>query len=132
MQIDFISNEEELIVECSPTEIEQVLLNLVKNAIYAMDEKVYSSDDNAKLEINTSYLGDNAIITLTDNGPGMPKELQEKIFNPFFTTKPIGIGTGLGLSISYKIITEHHHGRLSVFSEVGVGTKFSIVLPLRQ
>lgn len=72
------------------------------------------------------------VIAIQDNGRGIPSETQEKIFNPFFTTKPVGVGTGMGLSISYKIVTHDHGGRLTCRSVVGEGTTFQIELPQRH
>jgi two-component system NtrC family sensor kinase len=78
----------------------------------------------------TSYRDDgNVIIKIKDNGPGIPEPVRQKIFQPFFTTKPTGEGTGLGLSLSYDIITKGHGGKLSVASEVNSYTEFTVVLP---
>ena len=71
-------------------------------------------------------------ITIADNGPGIPKEVQNRLFDPFYTTKPVGKGTGLGLSISYQIITERHHGTLECRSTMGKGTAFVIEIPIHQ
>ncbi|NES71718.1 MAG: HAMP domain-containing histidine kinase, partial [Okeania sp. SIO2D1] len=73
-----------------------------------------------------------AQIRVCDNGIGMSKEVIDKIFDPFYTTKPIGKGTGLGLSISYQIVVDKHHGNLYCISELGVGTEFIIDIPLKQ
>ncbi len=110
-------------------EIEQVLLNLMKNAAQAM---AFSQDRKQHhLILRTRQSGDWAVIEIEDNGPGMTREVQRRIFDPFFTTKEVGIGTGLGLSVSYAIITNNHHGRLEVGSEPGVGTCFTIMLPMK-
>jgi signal transduction histidine kinase len=68
-------------------------------------------------------------VAIADNGPGIAKEIQQQIFNPFFTTKPVGKGTGMGMSISYQIITEKHRGKLACFSQPGQGTEFVIQIP---
>jgi len=108
-------------------EIEQVLLNLLKNAAQALAvsplERVHC------ITVRTRLDGDWAVIDVEDNGLGMPREVQSRIFDPFYTTKEVGIGTGLGLSVSYAIITNNHHGRLEVRSVEGSGTCFSIRLP---
>jgi signal transduction histidine kinase len=72
------------------------------------------------------------VIRIADNGAGMTQEVQQKLFNPFFTTKPMGKGTGLGLSISYQIVVERHRGKLQCFSVPGEGTEFIIEIPIRH
>jgi signal transduction histidine kinase len=72
------------------------------------------------------------MIRIQDNGDGIPENIQMRLFETFFTTKPVGKGTGLGLSISYKVITEKHHGNLQCISESGLGTEFIITIPLKQ
>jgi signal transduction histidine kinase len=79
--------------------------------------------------VHTRRDGERVEIRIEDNGPGISEALQEKIFEPFFTTKPTGSGTGLGLSLSYDIVTQGHGGMLSVESEEGRGTTFTIALP---
>ncbi|WP_162339845.1 PAS domain-containing sensor histidine kinase [Cyclobacterium salsum] len=109
-------------IKCRPSELNQVFLNLIMNAAQAVKE-------DGRLEIKGSETTDALILTFTDNGIGMDAATQEKIFNPFFTTKPVGEGTGLGLSIAYKIISDGHNGKITVDSEVGKGTSFTISLP---
>jgi PAS domain S-box-containing protein len=114
-------------VHCDKTEIEQVILNLLKNAAQAMAE------DGARaptILLRTRYEPPYALIEVVDNGPGMDEKTLKRIFEPFFTTKEVGAGTGLGLSVSYFIITEQHRGRLVVTSKPGQGACFSIRLPL--
>jgi signal transduction histidine kinase len=109
----------------------RVLLNLINNAFYAVANRAKEGIEGYKpnVVVTTKKL-DNAVeISLKDNGGGIPAELLEKIFQPFFTTKPTGEGTGLGLSLSYDIITKGHGGDLKVNTEEGVGTEFIIVLP---
>ncbi|WP_051445423.1 ATP-binding protein [Desulfocurvus vexinensis] len=116
-------------VPCVGSEIEQVLLNLLRNAAQAMA----AADMGAKAPTLTLGLrreGGHAVIELGDNGPGIPEATRRRIFEPFFTTKPPGVGTGLGLSVSYFIITENHGGTIEVRSEPGQGTRFRIRLPL--
>ncbi len=116
-------------VHCDKTEIEQVILNLLKNAAQAMAE----GDASAPvIVLRTRREAEYALIEVLDNGPGMDEKTLKRIFEPFFTTKDVGLGTGLGLSVSYFIVTEQHHGRLSVTSKPGQGACFSIRLPLAE
>ena len=113
------------------TEIEQVLLNLLKNAAQAFPNKEFKNEEPT-ITITTDLEDGFVKITISDNGPGMPEEIRKRIFEPFFTTKPVGMGTGLGLSVSYMIITNNHKGRLEVQSIPEQGTTFSIYLPLNE
>ncbi|MEM6837118.1 MAG: PAS domain S-box protein [Cyanobacteria bacterium P01_C01_bin.120] len=114
-------------VECYPSQLNQVLMNLLANAIEAM-----ADSDDAEITITTTVENDWAVMTIGDNGPGISKPIQAQIFDPFFTTKPVGQGTGMGLSISYQIVAEKHGGELVVQSEPGQGTQFTVKIPLRQ
>ncbi|MEJ1355002.1 MAG: response regulator [Candidatus Sedimenticola sp. (ex Thyasira tokunagai)] len=116
-------------VPCIASEIKQVLLNLFSNAGQAMQETA-SKENIPTLLVSTYRRGDSAIIELADNGPGMDQEMQDKIFDPFYTTKTVGRGTGLGLFIAYFIVTDTHGGRITVESEPSHGAKFVIELPL--
>lgn len=109
-------------VKCRPSELNQVFLNLIMNASQAVENKGH-------LEITGHETTDQLILRFRDNGKGMDEKTQEHIFNPFFTTKPVGEGTGLGLSIAYKIITDGHKGTITVDSQPGKGTTFTISLP---
>jgi signal transduction histidine kinase len=115
-----------------PQEIGRVMLNLINNSFYSVSEKRATADDayEPTVTVSTKMLDCKVEIRIEDNGDGMPEELKEKIFQPFFTTKPTGQGTGLGLSMSYDIITKVHGGQLSVESEPGEGATFIIVLPI--
>ncbi|MBK8897303.1 MAG: PAS domain S-box protein [Candidatus Competibacteraceae bacterium] len=115
------------LVYCDKTEIEQVILNLLKNAAQAMAEEETPSP---RILLRTAREADYAVLEVVDNGPGMEDKTLKRIFEPFFTTKDVGVGTGLGLSVSYFIVTEQHNGRLSVTSKPGQGACFSIRLPL--
>jgi signal transduction histidine kinase len=125
---DKISIEKDLheipLVECRLEEINQVLMNLVINAYQAMTGP-------GMVRISTSRVDTEVVIVVSDNGPGIAAEHLDKIFTPFFSTKPEGKNSGLGLSICYNII-RGHHGVLSVDSRPGEGTKFTIILPIRQ
>jgi signal transduction histidine kinase len=119
-------------VDCFPQEITRVLLNLISNGFYAATkrkEQQTSDSFEPKLTTATRSLGDRVEITIRDNGIGIPPSVKEKIFNPFFTTKPAGEGTGLGLSISHDIIVKQHGGSIEVDTQWGEFTEFRIVLP---
>jgi PAS domain S-box-containing protein len=115
-------------ISCDRTEIEQVLLNLVKNAAQAMSNSPGLKP--LRITLRTRKLADHACIEVEDTGPGMDEETCRRVFEPFFTTKVAGVGTGLGLSVSYFIITEQHRGDIQVSSGPGQGTCFTIRLPL--
>jgi len=119
-------------VDVIPQDIGRVILNLLTNAFYAVNEKKNSGQENyaPTVSISTDKIKNKLEIKVSDNGNGMPNSVKEKIFQPFFTTKPTGEGTGLGLSMSYDIITKGHGGELSVETSEGQGTTFRIILPL--
>jgi signal transduction histidine kinase len=117
-------------VRCLGDEVSQVVLNLLVNAAQAIAERARERPGLGHITIRTWADGDDAVIQMTDDGCGIPEAIRHRIFEPFFTTKPVGKGTGQGLAISYDVIMEKHHGRLEVESEVGVGTTFTIRLPL--
>lgn len=118
-------------INVMPQEIGRVLLNLLSNAFYAINEKKKLNIDGylPAISVSTKNLGKNIEIKIIDNGIGIPQEVMDKIFQPFFTTKPSGEGTGLGLSLSYDIITKGHGGKLTVETKEGEGTRFIIILP---
>ena len=105
-------------------QLQQVFINMFVNAAQAMP-------NGGDLEINSRILKDSVVVTIRDTGCGMDKVTQDKLFNPFFTTKPVGEGTGLGMSISYSII-EGHQGHVEIDSEVGIGTTFTLTFPLHH
>ncbi|MQW69055.1 GAF domain-containing protein, partial [Sinorhizobium medicae] len=115
-----------------PQEITRVLLNLISNGFYATSKRAASQPLNSyepTLAAMTRNLGERVEIIIRDNGPGISPDVKEKMFNPFFTTKPAGEGTGLGLSLSYDIIVKQHAGSIEVDTEVGHYTEFRIQLP---
>lgn len=116
---------EELFLECYPSELNQVILNLIINSTQAVTDK-------GEISVKVAEMPDSVTIAVADNGCGIPFENKNKIFNPFFTTKPVGSGTGLGLSIAYKIVTDLHKGSLTFESLTGKGTTFFINLPKKQ
>ncbi|MBD2460044.1 GAF domain-containing protein [Oscillatoria sp. FACHB-1407] len=135
-------------VECYPGQLNQVFMNILVNAIDALEVQpepriitittefepsqttLLSEDEDAASELTTRE--GLAIIRIRDNGPGMNSTTQEKLFDPFFTTKPVGKGTGLGMSISYQIVVQKHHGTLTCDSRLGQGTEFVITIPSQQ
>lgn len=114
---------------CSRTSLEQVFLNLIKNAAHACSSE--SSSHNNPPQITISAVQEEGVVTveISDNGHGMEEETQKRVFEPFFTTKKVGEGTGLGLAVSYFIIVDQHKGDLRVDSTPGEGTTFTVVLP---
>ena len=117
-------------VDLFPQEITRVLLNLISNGFYAATKrKAHGGSYEPTLAAATKNLGDSVEIRIRDNGIGIPPEVKEKMFNPFFTTKPVGEGTGLGLSLSYDIIVKQHSGSIEVDTQPGAFTEFRIVLP---
>ncbi len=110
----------------------RVLLNLINNAFYAVDKKSKQGIENYQPEISVEIkkLDEKIEIRVKDNGDGIPKEIKDKIFQPFFTTKPTGEGTGLGLSLSYDIVNKGHNGTLNVISKENKGTEIVILLPI--
>jgi signal transduction histidine kinase len=117
-------------IVCNVGQINQVLLNLIVNAVQAI--KSQKRTQKGIIEIRTYSTQENVVCEISDNGPGIDSDKLPHIFDPFFTTKPAGIGTGLGLSISYDIVVTKHKGNLLVDSSVGKGTTFTMKLPLRQ
>ena len=119
-------------VDVFPQEITRVLLNVIANGFYAATKRQEQADndgDEPTLTAATRSLGGSVEIKIRDNGTGIPPEVREKMFNPFFTTKPAGEGTGLGLSISHDIIVKQHGGTIEVDTQPGKFTEFRIVLP---
>ena len=119
-------------VDCFPQEITRVLLNLISNGFYAATKREAQAENDGfepTLTATTRSLGDRVEIRVRDNGTGIPPEVREKIFNPFFTTKPAGEGTGLGLSISHDIIVKQHSGLIEIDSQPSEYTEVRIVLP---
>jgi signal transduction histidine kinase len=117
-------------IEVVPQDISRVFLNIVNNACYAVHQKKKGARDNFSptLSISTKNLNGYIEIHIRDNGNGIPLDIREKLFNPFFTTKPTGQGTGLGLSISYDVIVQQHKGEIKVETEEGKFTEFVVKL----
>jgi two-component system, NtrC family, sensor kinase len=130
-------------VDCYAGQLNQVFMNILSNAIDALEEdygaRVQGAspedapDSSPQIRIRTEVINSDWVgVRIADNGPGMTESVRQKLFDPFFTTKPVGKGTGLGLSISYKIVVEKHGGRLNCISAPGQGTEFIIEIPIRQ
>ncbi|MGK7900325.1 MAG: PAS domain S-box protein [Hormoscilla sp.] len=118
-------------VQCYPGELNQVFMNILANAIDALEE--CQNISNPQIRITTQLIeGQRVRISIADNGPGMTESVQLRLFDPFFTSKPVGKGTGLGLSISYQTVVEQHHGHLSCVSAPDLGAEFIIEIPLKQ
>ena len=108
----------------------RVLLNLISNGMYAANKRLAEQGGaQPEIAVTTRAVDGRVEVEVRDNGTGIPAELREKIFNPFFTTKPAGEGTGLGLSLSYDIVVKQHGGELTVESEPGEFTAFRVSLP---
>lgn len=127
------------LVECHAGQLNQVFMNILANAIDALEER--DSDRPAselhaqpsQITIRTATIDSQWVqVAIADNGSGIPPQVQKQIFNPFFTTKPIGKGTGMGLSISYQIITDRHGGKLECLSTPEIGTEFVVQIPIQQ
>jgi signal transduction histidine kinase len=118
-------------IEVYPQEITRVFLNLIANGFYAAAKRKESGEDGFEpnLSATTKNLGNRVEIRIRDNGTGIPQEVKEKMFSPFFTTKPAGEGTGLGLSMSHDIVVKQHGGKIDVETEPGAFTEFIITLP---
>lgn len=126
------------LVECYPGQLNQVFMNLIANAIDALEERDRQRSMEqmqarpSRITISTERSDHWAIVRITDNGPGIPLEVQQRLFDPFYTTKPVGKGTGLGLSISYQIVAEKHGGTITCTSSPGHGSTFVVSIPLQQ
>jgi signal transduction histidine kinase len=119
-------------IELAPQEMTRVFLNLFGNGFYAANKRARDNDEVAycpTLQVSTRDLGDAVEVRVRDNGTGIPLEIRDHLFQPFFTTKPTGEGTGLGLSISWDIVTQQHGGSIEVASRPGEFTEFTIRLP---
>jgi hypothetical protein len=124
------------LVECYAGQLNQVFMNILTNAIDALEESTVQNPGllaKPQIHICTQLLKPNqVVIRIADNGPGILEEVKQRLFDPFFSTKPIGKGTGMGLSISYQIISQKHGGNLECVSQAGSGAEFVITIPLRQ
>lgn len=120
-------------VNCYLGQMNQVFMNILANAIDAIDEAIANgkiSNTPPQIRISTETNQQWVIIRIADNGGGIPESVKQQMFEPLFTTKPIGKGTGLGLSIAHQIVVEKHNGILEVESQPNIGTEFKISLPI--
>ncbi|MBD2679357.1 MULTISPECIES: PAS domain S-box protein [Nostoc] len=133
-EINVIKNYGNLpLVECYAGQLNQVFMNILANAIDALEQKKDNEVSLPTITIHTTLIDSNWVkIAIGDNGLGMSEQVQKQVFNPFFTTKPVGKGTGMGMSISYQIVTEKHGGKLKCYSKLGQGTEFAIAIPIRH
>ncbi|PLX32332.1 MAG: hypothetical protein C0600_02905 [Ignavibacteria bacterium] len=117
-------------IEVIPQEMSRVFLNLLSNAFQAVRKRSLQDVDEYSpiVKVSTAYHDGRHEVRIWDNGPGIPAEIREKIFQPFFTTKATGEGTGLGLSLSYDIVVKGHGGKIGVESEVGKYAEFIVTL----
>ena len=127
------------LVECYAGQLNQVFMNILANAIDAIEEQRFQAMDAGhqktcgEITVSTQVKNSEWItVTINDDGPGIPEAALAKLFDPFYTTKKVGAGTGLGLSISYQIIVEQHGGQLNCISAPGQGTQFIVDIPVRQ
>jgi signal transduction histidine kinase len=122
-------------IEVAPQDITRVFINIFGNGFYAANKRAHAVGNGTDagfrpvLRVTTHEAGDAVEVRVRDNGTGIPRDVKDKLFQPFFTTKPTGEGTGLGLSISYDIVTQQHGGTIAVDSEEGAFTEFTIRLP---
>ena len=116
-----------------PQDLSRAVLNVMNNACYAVWKKKQDQPDyEPKIEISVKAEGDTLLITLADNGEGMTDEVKQRLFENFFTTKPVGQGTGLGMNITRDIIENKHGGKLSFDSTLGQGTRFTFAIPIKK
>jgi signal transduction histidine kinase len=125
----------DLTIKGNVGQMHQAFLNIIVNAIDALQnnrDKEHKVNESPTLTIRTETTGSNTVkISIADNGNGMTEEVRSKIFDPFYTTKPVGSGTGLGLSISYSVVVEKHGGSLTCNSAPGEGAEFVIEIPVQ-
>ena len=119
-------------VNCTPGEINQVILNLIVNAAHAIEDKqkLTGNKDMGTIKIRTKHDQENVVIEVSDTGSGIPQSIRQRVYDPFTTTKQVGRGTGQGLAIARTVIVDKHQGQISFQTEDGVGTTFTIVLPI--
>jgi two-component system, NtrC family, sensor kinase len=140
-EIQVIKEYDDLpLVECYAGQLNQVFMNILSNAIYALEEgnrergmenRKNDQFPTPQICIRTELEENQVKIYITDNGSGIPEEVKQRMFEPFYTTKPIGVGMGMGLAISCQIVTQQHGGTLECMSQPGQGTEFAIAIPIR-
>ena len=135
MDVDIMKDFQESLPKITVVaqDIGRVIMNVLDNAFYAVAsaKKTAGADFNPAVKIQTRLDGKSMVISITDNGPGIPEKVRAKVFDPFFTTKPTGEGsTGLGLSLAFDIVSKGHGGTLTLQSTEGQGARFEIRLPV--
>ena len=117
-----------------PQDLSRAVLNVMNNACYAVWKKLESTEDGYRPEVNVvvKAADDNIIISFSDNGVGMTDEVKQRLYENFFTTKPVGQGTGLGMAITRDIIENKHGGKMTFDSTEGVGSSFTFTIPIRK
>lgn len=131
-EVEFNLSDELPAVNALEGELNQVFLNIMVNAAHAIADIVAKNGGKGRITISTFPRGEEVEVRFQDTGGGVPEAIREKIFTPFFTTKAVGKGTGQGLALARNVIVERHSGKLELESEMGVGTTFSILLPIRE
>ncbi|EDX83071.1 PAS fold family [Synechococcus sp. PCC 7335] len=122
-------------IACFAGQLNQVFMNILANAIDALESELQKNPNAKKtpqITLRTESYDERIIVSISDNGTGIPPAVRNRIFDPFFTTKEVGKGTGMGMAISYQIVVEKHHGQIECLSEEGIGTKFVITVPIRN
>lgn len=123
------------LISVIPQDLNRAVLNVLNNAYYAVWEREQQCTDGSykpTVRVSVSVIGQELYIDIADNGKGISEENKQKIYDNFFTTKPVGHGTGLGMAITRNIIVQKHHGRIEFESKLNEGTKFSLIIPLKQ
>jgi signal transduction histidine kinase len=117
-----------------PQDLSRAILNLMNNASYAVWHKSQTAaeDYHPEISVSVTTADGNVVITLSDNGEGMNEETKQRLYENFFTTKPVGQGTGLGMAITRDIVENRHHGKLVFESEEGQGTSFTVTIPIKK
>jgi PAS domain S-box-containing protein len=119
-------------ISCNSGQINQVILNLIVNSAHAISDVVGKSGARGKITVRTTIDGDDAVISVSDTGGGIPEHVRARVFEPFFTTKEVGRGTGQGLSIAHNVVVKAHGGSIHFETEMGRGTTFHVRLPMRR
>ena len=134
-EIKIVRDFEQLpLVDCYAGQLNQVFMNILSNGIDALEAETPDNlllQKSPQITLRTETRSDSVVISIADNGIGIPAAVKNRIFDPFFTTKEVGKGTGMGMAISYQLITKKHNGKIECFSDEGVGTEFVIEIPIR-
>jgi signal transduction histidine kinase len=118
------------LVVCHVGDINQVMLNLIVNAAHAIAPITRRTQKKGRITIRTRCEGADAVVEVSDTGPGIPPEIAERVFEPFFTTKEVGVGTGQGLALAYSVIHDRHRGTIGFETDPVLGTTFTVRIPI--